>query len=84
MVKKRAEETRRITATRGELSRARESPADQGFLFVLFLGSGAYPRAECGDLENALDGEHPGEAYVTVLQCFPVRLALLVVLQCTH
>lgn len=56
------------------------------FVFIFFFcgGNGAYPDAKSGDLQNALDGEHPGEAYVTVLQCGFVHLALPVVLQCTH
>lgn len=44
--------------------------------------SGAYPHAECGDLQYALDGEHPREAHVHVLQRVLVRVALPMELQC--
>lgn len=46
--------------------------------------SGAYPDAECGDLQYALDGEHPREAHVHVLQRVLVRVALPMELQCIH
>lgn len=46
------------------------------------LYSGAYPHAECGDLQYALDGEHPREAHVHVLQRVLVRVALPMELQC--
>lgn len=49
---------------------------------LLVLISGAYPHAECGDLQYALDGEHPREAHVHVLQRVLVRVALPMELQC--
>lgn len=57
----------------------------QGGSFMFWgCGCSSYPDAECGDLQNALDGEHPREAHVHVLQCVLVQLALPMVLQCTH
>lgn len=44
----------------------------------------AYPHAECGDLQYALDSEHPREAHVHVLQRVLVRVALPMELQCIH
>lgn len=44
----------------------------------------SYLHAECGDLQYALDSEHPREAHVHVLQRVLVLVALPMELQCIH